>query len=544
MTDAPDTDRASHGPDAVTAVLLSLYECLVNAAHLKELVRNVGAWLEIDADAAAIRRFEEHSDTLWRAVLRQSKADQFERDQSRVAPAFELDRDGRVVASSSAGADFWACLRAEDTRRLHRWLKDRGPARAPELLVRIYLPQSSKACIGLVRDRAETVAVYANASAFEEVMMGLFAREFGVSGREMAVLGDLLLGLGPREIAAKQARSVETIRNQIKSITGKLGVSTQSDLIREFKNAESTLTSLRGAAALADAAPPSPRSVETADGRRIYYDCFGPADGEPVLHCHCVTTGRHWPSEAIRIAARNNLRIISVSRAGFGPSTENPLLGDALLGAHVADYHRVLSRETDRRPVSVFAFSTGFATAYALALHHPDLIRRVVGLDIVRPILSRRHTQSLAGTFRTGALTALYAPKAIRLMAALAARKVRDGRNDLRDGVMLPGIDLEARETEDGVRTIRLNTLDATRTEGRTAWRELSYATIDWASAREDANHRPQVDLLETRDSPFVVPGGSADFAQRIGAQVRPVPSVFPYLAGQMETVAQVLRSR
>jgi ATP/maltotriose-dependent transcriptional regulator MalT len=48
---------------------------------------------------------------------------------------------------------------------------------------------------------------------------------FGLSGAEIRVLGDIALGRSPKHIAGDTGRSVETIRNQVKSAIRKMGVS-------------------------------------------------------------------------------------------------------------------------------------------------------------------------------------------------------------------------------------------------------------------------------------------------------------------------------
>jgi DNA-binding CsgD family transcriptional regulator len=54
----------------------------------------------------------------------------------------------------------------------------------------------------------------------------------GLSQAEADVVRELLEGRSPREIARRRAASVHTVRNQIRSVHRKLGVSNISELAR------------------------------------------------------------------------------------------------------------------------------------------------------------------------------------------------------------------------------------------------------------------------------------------------------------------------
>jgi len=56
-------------------------------------------------------------------------------------------------------------------------------------------------------------------------------RHFGLSGAETIVVRKLAEGLSPSDIAAERGVSVVTIRNQLKSAQGKMGVTRQSELV-------------------------------------------------------------------------------------------------------------------------------------------------------------------------------------------------------------------------------------------------------------------------------------------------------------------------
>ena len=63
------------------------------------------------------------------------------------------------------------------------------------------------------------------------------ARDFGLTQAEVRVLGSLALGMSPKRIAAESGRSVETVRNQVKSVIRKMGVSGRLQAIAAAREA-------------------------------------------------------------------------------------------------------------------------------------------------------------------------------------------------------------------------------------------------------------------------------------------------------------------
>ncbi len=207
-----------------------------------------------------------------------------------------------------------------------------------------------------------------------------------------------------------------------------------------------------------------------------------------------------------------------------------------LISEHVRDYHEVISH-LGVSGCGIFAYSTGVATAYAFALAYPEIVSKVVALNAVPPILKRKDASELNAGFRAGALVALFAPTSLRLLCNLAAKKFSNEGKNLGKPLLFPDYDYESAESEDVLEASRRNSQEAIKNGGEAYWREISYCTTDWAASAPMSNHLPAVTLVRSQDSPFVQQMAQAKFAQRINAKNICVPSIIPFLTGQLDTV-------
>lgn len=122
---------------------------------------------------------------------------------------------------------------------------------------------------------------------------------------------------------------------------------------------------------------PDARYVHTRSGRAVYTEVRGPADGTatPVLLVHGFASN-HEVWRPLEPALRARRRTINVDLPGFGWSSRTA--GDYSPAALAADLADVLDAVGSAGPVDVVAHSWGSAVGLALALDHPDRVRRVV----------------------------------------------------------------------------------------------------------------------------------------------------------------------
>ena len=122
---------------------------------------------------------------------------------------------------------------------------------------------------------------------------------------------------------------------------------------------------------------PDARYVHTRSGRAVYTEVRGPAEGPstPVLLVHGFASN-HDVWRPLEPALRDRRRTINVDLPGFGWSSRGD--GDYSPVALAADLVDVLDAVGAHGPVDVVAHSWGSSVTLALALDHPDRVRRVV----------------------------------------------------------------------------------------------------------------------------------------------------------------------
>ena len=118
----------------------------------------------------------------------------------------------------------------------------------------------------------------------------------------------------------------------------------------------------------------APTRYVEADGIRYAYRRFGASTGTPLLFLQHLRGGMdHWdPAVTDGLAA--NRPVILFDNAGVAASSgETPATMESL-----ADHAAAFIGALELRQVDVLGFSIGGHTAQALALRHPQLVRRMV----------------------------------------------------------------------------------------------------------------------------------------------------------------------
>lgn len=517
------------------SLLLSIYQCLTEPDHFRDMTVMLTSWLESEADPVQIVRFETHASELWEKLGEVFVADRDTFQKADVAISL-----GATAFGNDQLGDYFDLMDVEDVARVKHWIKE-GFETEPLMLVRLYTEEPPSPRVACLRFLAEGQGgLFLTNDEFEDTVTQLFETNFSLSSREVQVLKKLVRGQTPKEIAASEGKSWETVRSQIKSITSKLGVSGQTDVIRMAAEAMTVKPkSSKGNSSSFENAIDGTRSLILRDGRRLDYEVDNPGKSTVLLNFHCLTSGRHWSRRARSMAEQADLSTVRVSRAAFGKSSINPALSAQLLADHVQDYAEVVRTEKINRCV-LFAVGMGFPSAFRFAVLYPEWVAGIVGLDAPPPVLSKKDTKYLKGVFKAGALANLYAPTSAKLIANFAFRHLskRNGI-DLNDPLAMPGFDLTKFEDEDGCEAFIKNNSDSMRNKGVGYWREASYATVDWAELPFNANNRPNVRLIQSRNSPFVAHGAADQLAERIGAKVRTIDSFLPMISGPFDQIAE-----
>ncbi|MFM2390315.1 MAG: hypothetical protein RLZZ437_1870 [Pseudomonadota bacterium] len=238
---------------------------------------------------------------------------------------------------------------------------------------------------------------------------------FGLTPAEVEIVQGITLGLPLKTIADERARSVETVRTQLRSVLAKTETHSQSELIRvvlglmdvAFLPADDAVTS--GAGQMAEV--PFCHIV-TSDGRRLDYLIFGAPHGRPVLYMHLDFGFVRWPARAERAAAKRGLRVIVPVRAGYGRTSLHAGGGDYIADV-VTDYLAVLDHLGVTGPVVAVPMGADLRFALALGAARPGLLCGIVGASCMLPARTAAQYERMDKWQRFILANARYAPKVL-----------------------------------------------------------------------------------------------------------------------------------
>lgn len=340
-------------------------------------------------------------------------------DRDAPAPGYALlllDAERRVIASNEEGRAFFALIfaRAEAGKRLsfreeeHVVLfshalttLEKNEPTAPVLLrfpdhegetkLSCYLAQGEALSAAMLRaaefDGKEHphYALIAAPPEAGNLVLNVFRQTLGLTPAEARLAARLRFGLSLKEAAEELGISVNTARNQLKSIFEKLGVNRQADLVRH-------LTELAGLAARirtgnhsvsATVTAAERRTVVLPDGRLIAFRDLGNPDGVPVFILHPVVQSSLMRPQEAAMAGECGARLISVERPGIGLSTHDP-------EGNYASFANDLASVADALGIGNF-YMIGWASGAPYALTAASRLgARVSRLALVTPRLNFR----------------------------------------------------------------------------------------------------------------------------------------------------------
>lgn len=510
--------------------LLCFYECLTDPRRLDTLMVMLTSWLEdTDADIVA-PKIDYHADQACRllgelSVSEHQPADQNDRfERAR----FECKSDVQAALKDQIGD--------EEFDRLGAWLDTEAPKKT--LLLRLATAEFTE-LVMLSRDAKDGSYLFKHTGPkFQTVISQFIADSFDLTNAEISLVQELLAGGTLREIAARLGKSWETTRSQVKTLTNKLGVSSQSDVLRVVHQAANLMPA--DARANTSAKDGNLKKLILPDGRTLVYEIDGPRTDKTLVYLHGLFQGLHWPYKASSYAKDRGWQVIRIGRAGHGVSSVNPQERSILLQDHVDDAIAVMNHEKIGT-FSIFGAADGFAVGYAIAMQHPERVKMIVGLEVVPPILSRKDVSDFVGKMKTYGLACLYAPKAIRFVLGVALRSLE--RSEHRYSGVHPLMDVELGKIEDadGIRAHERNFRDLVDHNSEGMWRDSSFSTLDWAHAPQNTNIRPSAALIHCKDSLVKPAGFLGDFAHRIGAPIYRIDSYLPYISTPLPLVLDTL---
>jgi len=151
---------------------------------------------------------------------------------------------------------------------------------------------------------------------------------FGLTAAEVRLARKLRDGRSLKDAAGELGVSVNTVRNQLSAVFGKMGLQRQSDLVRALTElsavAQALDAEIRTGAARVRAEAPPVRRMALSDGRSLAYRDYGDPQGRAVLAFHEGLGSSLLPPGSDLRARALGLRVIAPERPGFGQSDPRP----------------------------------------------------------------------------------------------------------------------------------------------------------------------------------------------------------------------------
>lgn len=231
---------------------------------------------------------------------------------------------------------------------------------------------------------------------WRETIGDLLGNVFQLTTAEQNVVRLLIEGQDAKSIAATRATSEGTVRGQIKSITGKMNLRSQKDVVRlvmalgDFPKGATgketvELATLGPSENWLESEVWKPfRSVSVPDGRTLMYHDMGPPTGDPVLFSHMGSCMARWSRSMIQMAFERNLRVICPIRAGYGHSDHAKPTADPIETARNDTVFLLESLGISQLPF--VAQGSDFLFAADLIAKHSGLVTELIGVG-ARPCL-------------------------------------------------------------------------------------------------------------------------------------------------------------
>jgi pimeloyl-ACP methyl ester carboxylesterase/DNA-binding CsgD family transcriptional regulator len=379
------------------------------------------ALIEIEGDAA-------REDQLYALVNEQGSA------------AIALSEAGQILALNPAAADLFALSsgdglnalsisRAEFETFEQRLSTESGPT-----LVRAYLPgtrpRTPLIMAGTYYPRYRAFVLTALRHHWPDSIDLAVAELFGLSRTEREVLAELARGHTSEHIARERGRSPGTVRQQVKSILQKMGVSSQLEAATLAAAATATAAATDSAVGTSTGILPvhahqTPLRIgafRLAD-RRVGWRRFGVATGRPVLMLHGPSFGAGEYPEDRRLARRYNLDVHAVERPGYG-RTDVPGPSEDPLETQCRDIDAYLAR-TGLEAATLLAHEVGLIPALELARRRPDLVRGILAVSSAPPFCRLEQIDAMPGHQAIFIQAARHTPWLARLMTRLLRVRTR-----------------------------------------------------------------------------------------------------------------------
>ncbi|MEM0900830.1 MAG: alpha/beta fold hydrolase [Pseudomonadota bacterium] len=273
------------------------------------------------------------------------------------------------------------------------------------------------------------LSISALAVGWSSVVESLIGRCFGLTLGELQTLRELVRGLDISAIAQTSARSVHTVRTQVKSILSKTGTSSQTALVRMMTLLANEVDNDTSQISVTEGISHGERyNVSFPAGDFLPVNVIGPEDGNPVVFFHGVLDGFAFHRGLPQLCDGYGIRMVLVSRPAFGDSPPcEAIARDPLqIGEPI---ERVLDA-LDIDEVTLFGHMAGSLYAAATAAALDGRVQRVFSAAGGVPISSGKQFRDMSPRQRMVALTARFTPALLPTILRAGIAQINSGGED------------------------------------------------------------------------------------------------------------------
>lgn len=353
--------------------------------------------------------------------------------EARETPTIALELDGRIVALNQYATKLLKpqletqfaqeLIHSKSSVSLNRGL-DKISTDNRSLPIMVLLPNGQPMLMVMQRlIDSDTIIVDISGAEWSEHAQQTLKGIYKLTQRECQIAASLFHGKSLNQIAEEESRNIETLRKHTKSLLKKTQTRSQPKLMR-------LLTSLNFAGE--NQSPPKWHNTQTknhrlklVDGRKLAYYDTGQADKPVVAVLHGILHDPELPPTLHQALLDADLRIVGISRAGFGESSA-ATDGGCVLKRAAADLMRVLD-ELNIDSAILLGNMGGSIHAYAASVLYPQRVERVINVAGMVPLSDETQIKAMPKGMRPVVYTAKYFPKLLPLFIRTAVAMINNG---------------------------------------------------------------------------------------------------------------------
>ena len=354
---------------------------------------------------------------------------------TRDLPSIAINLDGEILALNDDAKHLF------NTKNTTPTIEDLANKKSLELLSKgisnarqgqpfpmvVLLANSQPALLLLQRlPSSETVLIDITGSRWDVRMHATLMSMYALTQTECTVASLLYQGLTVADIAARENRAVDTIRQHTNSLLRKTQTHSQPRLMKlltSFNFAQSSNEQVRWANSKCEN-----HILTLNDGRLYGYYDSGSNSQKTIVSLHGLLHDPELPDLMHKSLEEDGYRIIGPSRAWFGDSsppsnTDNILVDSAHDLIELLDHLQIES-------AILLGHMAGSAHAYTTAALYPDRVEKIINISGVVPLQNERQFKSMPMGVRAVIRTAKYFPSLLPTLIRTALSLI--DRGDIR----------------------------------------------------------------------------------------------------------------